>query len=136
MNKLNDLPGRALELASQVGDTIRDRMPDRALHWIETGAALGALRTGTRMATRFVRRNPVIAVAAAAGAGMLWYAARRRAKQAQAGPIEGSATRIEAKRSDEGSRARRSPRSAAGKRAPRKRAPRKRAPAASGAGPT
>jgi hypothetical protein len=108
-NRLNDLPGRALELASQVGETIRDRVPDRAIQWIETGAALGALRTGTRMATRLVRRNPVIAVAAAAGAGLLWYAAHRRAKQAQEGPIEGSATRVEAKRGDGGTRARRTP---------------------------
>jgi hypothetical protein len=102
MSRLNDLPGRALELATQVGETIRDRVPDTAIKWVETGAALGALRTGTRVATTFVRRNPVIAVAAAAGAGLLWYAARRRAQQAQDGPIEGSATRIEAKR-DNGS---------------------------------
>lgn len=98
MSKLNDLPGRALELATQVGETIRDRVPDKAVKWVETGAALGVLKTGSRVATRFVRRNPVMAVAAAAGAGLLWYAARRRAKQAQEGPIEGSATRIEAKR--------------------------------------
>lgn len=100
MSKLNDLPGRALELATQVGETLRDRVPDKAIKWVETGAALGALRTGTRVATKFVRRNPVVAVAAAAGAGLLWYAARRRAKQAQEGPIEGSATRIEAKRAN------------------------------------
>lgn len=100
MSKLNDLPGRALELANQVGETLRDRVPDKAIKWVETGAALGVLKTGGRVATRFVRRNPVVAVAAAAGAGLLWYAARRRAKQAQDGPIEGSATRIEAKRAD------------------------------------
>lgn len=98
MSKLNDLPGRALELATQVGETLRERVPDKAIKWVETGAALGALKTGSRVATRFVRRNPVIAVAAAAGAGLLWYAARRRAKQAQEAPIEGSAKRIEAKR--------------------------------------
>jgi hypothetical protein len=46
-----------------------------------------------------VRRNPAMAVAAAAGAGLLWYVARRKAKQAQDGAIDGSATRIEAKRS-------------------------------------
>lgn len=100
MSKLNDLPGRALEIATQVGETIRDRVPDSAIKWVETGAALGALRTGTRVATTFVRRNPAVAVAAAAGAGLLWYAARRRAKQAQDGPIEGKATRVEARRSE------------------------------------
>lgn len=113
MSKLNDLPGRALELATQVGETIRDRVPDKAIKWVETGAALGALKAGTRVATTFVRRNPVVAVAAAAGAGLLWYAARRRAKQAQEAPIEGSATRIEAKRAGTAPRKRRT---TAGKR--------------------
>ncbi len=118
MSKLNNLPGRALELATQVGETIRDRVPDSAIKWVETGAALGALRTGTKVASTFVRRNPVVAVAAAAGAGLLWYAARRRAKQAQDGPIEGKATRIEAKRSNgsNGSTASRTRKTSTGKR--------------------
>jgi hypothetical protein len=103
MSKLNDIPGRALELATQVGETLRDRVPDKAIKWVETGAALGAVKTGSRIALKFVRRNPVMAAATAAGAGLLWYAARRRAKQAQDGPIEGSATRIEAKRASNGS---------------------------------
>ena len=102
MNTLTRLPERAMELASQMGDGLKDRVPDRAIKWIETGAALGVLKTGTRVATRFVRRNPVVAVAAAAGAGLIWYAARHRAKQAANGQgndaIEGKATRVEAKR--------------------------------------
>jgi hypothetical protein len=98
MNALTNLPERALELASQVGHGIKDAVPNRALKWVETGAALGALKTGTRVATRMVRRNPAIAVAAAAGAGLLWYAAHRRAKQAEHGAIEGTARRVEAKR--------------------------------------
>lgn len=98
MGKLDDLSGRMLDLATQVGDTVRDRVPDKAMHWVQTGAALGALKTGSRVATRFVRRNPLIAVAAAAGAGLLWYAARRRPRQARDAPIEGSARRVEAKR--------------------------------------
>jgi hypothetical protein len=85
-------------LATQVGAGIKDAVPDKAIKWVETGAALGALRTGTRVATKIVRRNPAMAVAAAAGAGLLWYVARRKAKQAQDGAIDGSATRIEAKR--------------------------------------
>ena len=96
---LSTLPERALQLATQVGAGIKDAVPDRAIKWVETGAALGALRTGTRVATRIVRRNPAMAVAAAAGAGLLWYVARRKAKQAQDGAIDGNATRIEAKRS-------------------------------------
>jgi len=101
MNTLTRLPERAMELASQMGDGLKDRVPDRAIKWIETGAALGVLKTGTRVATRFVRRNPVVAVAAAAGAGLIWYAARHRAKQAADGhgdAIEGKSTRVEAKR--------------------------------------
>jgi hypothetical protein len=118
MSKLHTLPGRALELATQVGETLRDRVPDKAIKWVETGAALGALKTGSRVALRVVRRNPMMAAAAAAGAGLLWYAAHRRAKQAQEGPIEGSATRIEAKRaSSDAPRARRT----AKRSAPRKR---------------
>ena len=48
----------------------------------------------------FVRRNPAIAIATAAGAGLLWYAARRKARQAENGngSIEGSSKRVEAKR--------------------------------------
>lgn len=98
MNTLERLPERALELASRVGDGLRDAVPDRAVKWVETGAALGALRTGTRVATRAVRRNPVIAVAAVAGAGLLWYAARRRARREDSETIEGSSRRVEAKR--------------------------------------
>lgn len=100
MSKLNDLPGRALDIAAQVGETVRDRIPDQAIKWVETGAALGAIKTGGKVATRFIRRNPLVAAAAAAGAGLLWYAARRRAKQAQEGPIEGQSRRIQAKRAE------------------------------------
>lgn len=102
-NTLSMLPERALQLASQVGTGLRDAVPDKAMKWVETGAALGALRTGTRVATKFVRRNPAMAMAAAAGAGLLWYVARHKAKKAQNGSIDGTATRIEAKRA--GSRA-------------------------------
>ena len=37
--------------------------------WLKTGAALGAARTGARVATRFAKRNPGIAVAATVAAG-------------------------------------------------------------------
>lgn len=98
MNTFSTLPARALQLATQVGGGIKDAVPDKAIQWLETGAALGAFKTGSRVATKFVRRNPVVAVVAAASAGLLWYAVRQRAKQAQNGPIEGKATRVEAKR--------------------------------------
>ncbi len=101
MSKLNSLPERALELVGSVGEGIRQAVPDSAIKWVETGAALTALKTGSRVATTFVKRNPAVAVAAIAGAGLLWYAARRRAKQAQRdgnGAIEGTSKRVEAKR--------------------------------------
>ncbi|MFC7301049.1 hypothetical protein [Cognatiluteimonas weifangensis] len=102
---LATLPGRARLLATQVGSGIRDAVPDNALKWVQTGAALGVLRSGSRRATRFVRRHPltVVAAAAAAGAGLLWYAAQRRARQAEeagGAPLEGEATRVEARRAD------------------------------------
>lgn len=97
MSKLGNAQDRALELISEIGHGLRKAVPGKAMQWVETGAAIGAVKTGTRLATTFVRRNPVLATAAIAGAGLLWLAARRRAKQAESGPIEGTATRVEAK---------------------------------------
>lgn len=97
MNKFESLTGRALEVAGSVGDTLKHNVPDRAMKWIETGAALGALRTGGRLATKFVRRNPAVTVAAAAGAGLLYFVARRQQKKNN-GVIEGKSTRVEARK--------------------------------------
>lgn len=99
MNKFTSLPERALELASQIGDNFKHVVP-HAGKWLETGAKLGVLKSGALVAGAFVRRNPAVAIAAAAGAGLLWYAARRRAKQAENGPIEGTAKRVDARRGD------------------------------------
>lgn len=101
MSKLTNLPERALDLASSVGDNLRHVVPS-AGKWLETGAKLGALRGGVRVATAVARRNPVIVAAAAAGAGLLWYAAHRRAKRAEAGEnadgsINGTSRRVEAR---------------------------------------
>jgi len=109
MNTFERFPERAMELASRVGDGIRDAVPDRAVKWVETGAALGALKSGTRVAGKFARRNPTLLVAAAAGAGLLWYAARRRARKHDGAgneTIEGSSRRIEAKRETSAARRR------------------------------
>ncbi|HSR64964.1 MAG TPA: hypothetical protein VLM17_05090 [Xanthomonadaceae bacterium] len=112
MSRLNQWNDQALRLAGQVGDTIKDAMPDRALRWVETGAALGALKTGSRTAGKFVRRHPVALAAAAAGAGLLWYTMRQRAKRKADGAshdegeaIEGRARRVEARRARSGRRA-------------------------------
>lgn len=132
MNRiLSTLPERALQLATQVGDGIRDAVPDKAIRWVETGAALGVLKTGSRLATKFVRRNPAVTIAAAAGAGLLLYAARRRALQNGTGVIEGRSKRIEATRARPAANAsakrgrKTTARKTTGKAAPRKRAPTK-----------
>jgi hypothetical protein len=86
-----------------MGSNVRDALP-RAGQLLEAGAKLGVLKTGARVAGTFVRRNPAVVAAAIAGAGLLWYAARRRARQAEQGngrdreAIEGSARRVDAKR--------------------------------------
>lgn len=125
MNRsLSTLPERALKLAGQLGDGIRDAVPDKAMGWVETGAALGALKTGSRLATKLVRRNPVITIAAAAGAGLLLYAARRHALKTQDGVIEGRSKRIEAKRASPAGKAgagsTRARKTTTSRRAPRK----------------
>lgn len=105
MSRLSHWNDQALRLAGQVGDTIKDAVPDRALRWVETGAALGALKSGSRGAGKFVRKHPVALAAAAAGAGLLWYSLRQRAKRKANGSatdhdgvIEGRARRIQARR--------------------------------------
>lgn len=100
MSRLEDITGRALELAESVGDNLKGRVPDRALQWMETGAALGALKTGGRVATRLAKRNPAVAAATAAVtvAGVLVYLVRRHQKKvANGGAINGTSTRIDAK---------------------------------------
>ena len=106
MSKLESLSGRALEIAGSVGDTLKNNVPDRAMKWIQTGAALGALKAGSRVAGKFVRRNPAVTVAAAAGAGLLLYMVRRQQKKSRNGAIEGRSTRVEAKKAGTASSAR------------------------------
>ena len=98
MSKLDNVQDRTLELIGEIGQGIRKAVPGRAMNWVETGAALGAMRTGSKVASKFVRRNPVLAGVAIAGAGLLWFAAHQRSKRAAEAPIEGTAKRIEAKR--------------------------------------
>jgi hypothetical protein len=103
MNRIESISERALELASSMGSNVRDALPS-AGQLLSAGAKLGVLKTGARVAGTFVKRNPAVVAAAVAGAGLLWYAARRRAKQAEQGngrnreAIEGSARRVDAKR--------------------------------------
>ena len=73
-------------------------VPESAGKMLKTGVALGALKTGTRVAGGMIRRNPAMAAAAAAGAGVLWLLARRQARRAENGPIDSTSTRVEARR--------------------------------------
>ena len=98
MNKLGNAQDRAMALIGEIGDDLRKAVPGKAMQWVETGAALGAIRTGGRVALKVARRNPVLAGAAIAGAGLLWYAARKRAKAAADAPIEGTAKRVDARK--------------------------------------
>jgi hypothetical protein len=116
MSKFTSLPERALELASQVGDNFKHVVP-HAGKWLEAGAKLGVLKKGALVAGMFVRRNPGVTIAAAAGAGLLWYAAHRRAKRAENEAIEGTSKRVDARRGDaSASGARRSSSAAATRR--------------------
>lgn len=107
MSKLERLPERMLDLASQAGDRISDLAP-RASNWLDAGAKLGALKGASKVGLKIARRNPLMIGAALAGAGLIWYAARRRARRAENGEgqtIEGSARRIEARDGGETKRA-------------------------------
>ena len=98
MSRLTVITDRALELATQAGTSLKQAVPS-ADKLLQTGAALGAVKTGGKVAVAFVRRNPVVAVAAALGVGVLAYAAhRKRKREEQNAPIEGKSKRVEAKR--------------------------------------
>ncbi|KTF39624.1 hypothetical protein [Xanthomonas translucens] len=114
MSKLTIITDRALDLASHAGDSLRHIGPQAnkwlhsgaAMGALKTGAALGAVKSGTRVARTAVRRNPVIAIAAAAvGVGLLGYAIYRKRQRDRSAPIEGDSQRIEAsKRGNAGAR--------------------------------
>ncbi|OCG81584.1 membrane protein, partial [Xanthomonas euvesicatoria] len=92
---------RALELAGTAGDQLRhaaSNAGDQARHagsslrhfgpsaseWLKTGAALGAVRTGGKAASKLVKRNPAVTVAAAvAGLGLIGYAVYRKRQRDQ-----------------------------------------------------
>lgn len=120
MNKLDLLPERALDLASQAGGALRTLGP-KASTLLSTGMKVGALKSGARVGMMVIRRNPVIAVATLAGAGLLWYAAKRRASRPENGEgatIEGTARRVEARKGKSGAAATKSrSRAASGSRA-------------------
>ncbi|MBD9370346.1 hypothetical protein [Xanthomonas sp. XNM01] len=120
MSKLTIITDRALELAGQAGTGLRHAGASLrgaghdAEKWLKAGAALGAARTGAKVATTMVRRNPVAVAAAAAvvGAGVLAYFVYRKRREqvnAQGEPIEGQARKVTStRRAPARSRSRRS----------------------------
>ncbi|HYM85280.1 MAG TPA: hypothetical protein VET30_00955 [Pseudoxanthomonas sp.] len=98
MSKLTTITDRAMDLVSQAGSSLQHVVPS-ATKLLQTGAAMGAVKTGGRVAVKFARRNPVVAAAAALGVGVLAYAAYRKKQKADSNtPIEGRSKRVEAKR--------------------------------------
>ncbi|MDR7194537.1 hypothetical protein [Luteimonas terrae] len=95
MSKFEALSDKALSLVGQAGDSLRHAIPDSAEKWLQTGVALGAARTGTKLAGGFLRRNPAILAASVIGAGLVWVAARQYKKRKEGGAVEGSSRRIE-----------------------------------------
>ena len=100
MSRFDTFTDRALDLANSAGDSLKHVVPSGAGNWFEAGAKLGALKGGARVAGMVVRRHPAVAIATIAGAGLLWYAAKRRARQQREAPIDGSSKRIEARRAE------------------------------------
>ena len=65
MNKLGNAQDRAMALIGELGDGLRKAVPGKAMQWVETGAALGALRTGGRVALKVARRLELLGTASA-----------------------------------------------------------------------
>ena len=97
---------RAMDLAASAGDSLRHAGSNLRGHvphagdWIKTGAALGAVKTGGRVAGKFARRNPTVTVAAAvAGVGLIAYALYRKKKRERGNvTFDGSAQRLDGER--------------------------------------
>ncbi|WP_189457500.1 hypothetical protein [Cognatilysobacter bugurensis] len=95
---------RAIGRAKQVGDNLKFMVPS-ANALLAAGTKLGAAKTGVRVAGLFLRRHPAVTVATVAGAGLLWYAAKRRSARAEQGNTiiagERSSRRIDASQSND-----------------------------------
>ena len=102
MSRFDSIQDKALQLAGQLGDGIR-HVPGHAQKWFKAGVAVGAARAGGRAVVRSTRRHPVISATAAAAvmaaaAGLAVYAYRRRREAEANEAIEGSARRVQARR--------------------------------------
>lgn len=78
MKTIERLSSSSTALAHRARKTI-DATSSLLPQWLGTGAALTLARTGTKVATTFVRRNPAAALAiGVVGAGVLAYRMYRR----------------------------------------------------------
>lgn len=105
MTKLDFIQDKAMQLAGQLGDGIRN-VPDHAQKWFKAGVAVGAARTGGKLLTSTTRRHPVMTATAAAtlmaaAAGLAVFTYRRRKAQ-QRQTINGQSRRVEARRTNQG----------------------------------
>jgi hypothetical protein len=89
MKTIERLSSSSTALAHRARKTI-DATSSLLPQWLGTGAALTLARTGTKVATTFVRRNPAAALAiGVVGAGVLAYRMyRRRAADAADGTAQ------------------------------------------------
>ena len=98
MNPFERLSRRARLLTAHAGDRFGPAVGG-AGKLLQAGASLGALRGGAKLARAVVRRNPLLAVTAGIGVGLLALAAYRQRKRAQMqGSTEGHPRRIDPRR--------------------------------------
>jgi hypothetical protein len=93
MNTIDRLSDRSLALVHRTRDGL-DAVSTHLPQWLSAGAALSLARSGTRVATTLVRRNPAAAVAVGVlGVGVLAYRMyRKRANASDATTADDGAT--------------------------------------------
>lgn len=96
MPSFDRLAERVLDLAGDAGSTFQKIAP-RASGLMAAGVGSGLVRRGARLGLKVARRNPAMAAATIAGAGLLWYAAKKRAQRAEeaGSTLDGTARRID-----------------------------------------
>ncbi|WAT15198.1 hypothetical protein [Xanthomonas fragariae] len=80
---LRHAASNAGDQARNAGSSLRHFGPG-ASQWLKTGAALGVVRSGGKAASKLVKRNPAVTVAAAvASLGLIGYAVYRKRQRDQ-----------------------------------------------------
>lgn len=98
MNTIDRLSDRSLALVHRTRDGL-DAASSHLPQWLSAGAALSLARSGTKVATTLVRRNPAAAVAIGVlGVGVLAYRMyRKRADASDAATAGGTTADVAAK---------------------------------------